>query len=52
MPMTAPAMPAPTWVVGPWTRSLRMLSKPANAALAQMTAAIPIPARSSARSRP
>jgi hypothetical protein len=28
------------------------LFNPANAALAQMTAAIPIPARSSARSRP
>jgi len=32
--------------------SLRTLSYPANAALAQMTTAIPIPARSSARSRP
>jgi hypothetical protein len=29
-----------------------MLSYPANAALAQITAAMPIPARSSARSRP
>ena len=50
--MTAPAMPAPTSVVWPCPSSLRMLSAPANAALIQMTAAIPIPARSSARSRP
>ena len=39
-------------VVLPCLRSLRMLSAPANAALTQMTAAGPIPARSSARSGP
>ena len=52
MPSTAPAMPAATCVVCPCPTSLRMLSNPANAALTQMTAAIPTPARSSARSSP
>lgn len=52
MPRTAPAMPQPTWEVCPWPISLRMLSYPAKAALAQMTSAMPTPARSSARSSP
>jgi hypothetical protein len=52
MPSAAPVMPRATWLVVPWSTSLRMLSYPANAALAQMTMAIPIPARFSARSRP
>ena len=50
--MTAPAMSASAAVVWPRWSSLRMLSAPANAALTQMTAAVPIPARSSARSGP
>jgi len=52
MPSTAPMMPAATWLVWPCSMSLRTLSYPAKAALAQITAAMPIPARSSARSSP
>ena len=42
----------PQWPVCPCSTSLRTLSYPAKAALAQMTAAMPILARSSARSSP
>ena len=52
MPRTAPAIPARRQTVWPWSISLRMLSYPAKAALAQITTAMPTPARSSARSSP
>src|SRR5450756_496623 len=52
MPSAAPAIPAHTCEVCPCSISLRALSRPANAALSQITTAMPIPARSSARSRP
>jgi hypothetical protein len=52
MPITAAAIPAPTWLVCWWKSSLWTLSIPAKAALAQITRAMPSLARSSARSEP